>query len=288
MSIRGLFFIIMFCAIAPKLHAQRAEFGMLAGGSYYYGDIVNSFQPKSVGPGLGILFRYHLNSKMALRANFMYCRVMGADSNLAFNSETKWQKARNLAFYSDIIEVSGMIEYNLINDNNRGKLISSHFVPYVFGGVGLFYFEPMAINPVTGKAIALRPLQLEGASYSPVAIAFPLGGGMRFYITQNWQIGVEVGLRVTSTSHLDDITGTSTYPDPEILPNDNARVMSVRNTNSVNKETQMTCTFAGKPRGKIDYITDMYAIGGVTVSYRLWPVAKKGSEGKTTGCPRFF
>jgi Domain of unknown function (DUF6089) len=289
LSIRSSFFILICFAVASTLRAQKAEFGTLAGGSYYYGDIVNyGFQPKSVGPGMGVFLRYHLNPKMALRANLMYCRIQGADSNLASTPETKWQRTRNLAFYSDIIEVSGIIEYNLIQDVSNSKKIGNRLVPYVFGGIGLFYFEPMAIHPLTGKAIALRPLQLEGTRYLPVAIAVPLGAGMRLYVNGNWQIGIELGLRVTSTSHLDDITGASVYADPENLPNDDARIMAVRNANSLDAETQIASSFAGKPRGKIGYINDLYVIGGITLSYRLWPQGGSGIEGKAIRCPRFY
>ncbi|MES2559162.1 MAG: DUF6089 family protein [Bacteroidota bacterium] len=289
LNIRSLFFILMYCAASLKVTAQKTEFGFLAGGSYYYGDIVNTnFQPKTVGPGFGVLIRYHYNKRIALRGNLMYCRVQGADSNLVFRADTKWQKTRNLAFYSDILEVSGTVEYSLIEDANKSRRMHNRVIPYVFGGIGIFYFDPMAISPVSGKPIALRPLMLGGESYLPVAVAFPLGVGIRCYITKNWQVGVELGMRVTTTSNLDDIEGSSTYPDPATLPNDNARIMSVRNVNSVNTETQMADNFTGKPRGKIDYISDLYFIGGVTVSYRLWPKGARTYQGMAIRCPRFY
>lgn len=262
---------------------------MLLGGSYYYGDIVNyELQPKTIGPGAGFFLRYHLNRNISLRGNLMYCRVQGADSNLTLAPDTKWQKERNLAFYSDIIEVSGMVEYNLVPDLNKGRRIKNRFVPYVFAGVGLFYFEPKAIHPLTGQPIALRPLRTDGTSYLPVAIALPLGFGVRYYLNKNWQIGFELGTRLTSTSRLDDVVGDSKYPDPISLSSDDARIMSVRNMNSVNKETQIAYNFEGKPRGKIDYITDIYVIGGVTISYRLWPRGARSYSGDAVRCPRFY
>ncbi len=287
--IRSLFVLFLYCAATTNVYAQKTEFGVLAGGSYYYGDIVSSnIEPKSVGPAFGIFLRHHYNKKIAFRGNLMYCRVQGADSNLVLRSDTKWQKARNLAFYSDIIEISGIVEYNLIKDQNKGRRVKNTTVPYVFAGLGFFYFEPKAIHPISGKPINLRPLQLEGSSYLPIALALPLGAGVRWYLTKNWQIGFELGMRLTSTSHLDDITGDSRYPDPATLPNDNARIMSVRNSNSVNADNQMATNFTGKPRGKIAYITDIYFIGGVTLSYRLWPKGARSFQGKAIRCPKFF
>jgi hypothetical protein len=289
LCIRSFVFILSFCLTIPLGFSQKTEIGVLAGGSYYYGDILNSaIQPKEIHPALNVFLRYHINKKISLRGNLLYCRVSGADSNLARTPTQQWQHDRNLAFYSDIIEVSGMVEYNLRDDLNKGRRVKNRFIPYVFGGVGLFYFEPKAIHPITGKAISLRPLQLDGSSYLPVAIALPIGVGLRFYMNRNWQLGFEFGMRLTSTSHLDDVTGDSKYPDPTTLPSDDARIMSVRNMNSVNPDTQMATNFAGKPRGKIDYITDVYFVGGITLSYRLWPKGARTYHGTAIRCPRFY
>lgn len=274
---------IIFGLIYPRdTHAQKKKFelGILAGLSYYYGDIVNfNLQAESLKPAAGVLFRYHITPSITLRGNAMYCRIFAADSNLRVTPDTKWQRARNLAFYSDIFELSGMVEWNLIPDKNRGRRIQQRFIPYLFAGVGVFHFEPKAIHPITGESIELRPLKLDGNSYSPVAYAIPFGFGVRCYTSPNWQIGIEFGMRFTSTSHLDDIDGKSRYPNPESLTSNDARIMASRNKNSMNPATQMVSNFNGKPRGKIDYITDIYYINGITVSYRFWTFSRAIKRG---------
>lgn len=267
---------------APKqTYAQKLEAAILGGVSYYYGDIVNySFQPESLKPATGMFLRYHISPSFSIRANAMYCRIFGADSNLKYSNDTKWQKERNLAFYSDIYELSGMLEYNFIADENKGRTVRNRFIPYMFAGFGVFSFEPKAIHPITGDPIALRPLKLDGSSYSPIAYAMPLGAGLRCYLNKNWQVGIEIGMRFTTTSHLDDIDGASLYPNPEMLASDDARIMVSRNKNSMNPTTQMVPNINGKPRGKIDYITDIYFINGITVSYRFWTFSKAIRKGR--------
>ncbi|MES2779965.1 MAG: DUF6089 family protein [Bacteroidota bacterium] len=264
-------FIVFGLLLSPLRNmAQSIELGTLAGGSYYYGDICNtSFQQASIKPAFGVFGRYNITPSFSVRGNLMYCRVFAADSNLKDNNDTKWQRSRNLAFYSDVYEASGVLEYNFIQDNTVGGYVRNRFVPYVFGGVGVFYFDPKAIHPITGDPIALRPLKLNGTSYSPIALAFPFGMGVRCYINGNWQVGLEMGIRYTSTTYLDDIGGKSKYPNAELLPNDDARIMASRNQNSINASTQMVSNFEGKPRGKIDYINDIYFIYGITVSYKF-------------------
>jgi hypothetical protein len=251
--------------------AQSINIGLFSGGSYYYGDIVNySLQSESVKPSLGLFASYQVSPSISVRANLMYCRVFGADSNLKGNSsETKWQRDRNLAFYSDIFEVSGVMEYNFIKDNTKGGDVRNRYIPYAFVGIGSFYFEPKAIHPITGDPIELRPLKLNGVSYSPIALDIPLGIGFRCYVNSDLQIGLEMSARYTSTSYLHDIDGKAKYPDASNLPNDDARIMVSRNKNSMNPITQIGSNFSGKPRGKIDYINDLFFVYGITVLYKI-------------------
>ena len=251
--------------------AQTLDVGLLAGGSYYYGDIINfNLQPEAIKPSFGAFVRYNMTPSFSIRGNAMYCRIFAADSNLRTNNaDTKWQRFRNLAFYTDIFELSGVLEYNFIQDNTMGGYVRNRYIPYVFGGLGVFYFEPKAIHPITGESINLRPLKLNGTSYSPVALAVPFGLGVRCYLNGNWQVGLEMGLRFTSTTYLDDISGSAKYPNADQLPNDDARIMVSRNVNSMNPTTQMVSIFEGKPRGKINYTTDFYYIYGLTITYKI-------------------
>lgn len=281
--IRAFLFIIILLMV-NRSYAQKTEIGVLLGGSYYYGDIVNTvaIQSQAIHPAGGIFLRKHLSKKFCIRGNFMYARVGAADSNLAASAETAFQLSRNLAFYADIFEVSGVVEYNLIEDHNKGRRIKNRFIPYIYGGLGLFYFEPKAIHPITGNPISLRPLKLDGSSYSPIALAVPLGLGFRYYLNKNWQLGFDLGMRLTSTSHLDDIAGNSRYADPATLPSEDARIMLDRSVDG-------QYSAGGAKRGKLAFITDVYFIGGVTLTYRLWPNgAGGGFRGAAVRCPRFY
>ncbi|MES2779951.1 MAG: DUF6089 family protein [Bacteroidota bacterium] len=275
--------MILFIS-AGTSYAQKTEIGILLGGSYYYGDIVNTtyVQSQSIHQAGGLFLRKHLSKKVCIRYNLMYARLGAADSNLVANKANAFQRTRNLAFYADVFELSAVVEYNLVQDHNRGRRIKNRLIPYVYGGLGLFYYEPKAIHPITGEAIALRSLKLDGLSYSPIALAVPLGVGVRYYLNKNWQIGLDLGMRFTSTSHLDDINGISYYQSPTALPSEDARIMSDRSEGNIYSN-------GGGKRGKIGFITDMYYIGGVTLTYRLWPNgAGGGFRGAAVHCPRFF
>lgn len=277
----------------PNVFAQKTEIGVLLGGGYYWGDIVNVWQPNTVNFGGTFFMRYHMDPRLAIRGGLSYTKLEGADAN----SESNWQRERNFSFTTNIIELSGVAEYNLIADKNKGRRLRSRFIPYVFGGVALFYFDPKAINPITGKEVALRPLKLDGGSYSPVGVSLPLGVGFRYYVTRNWQIGVELGARYSFTSHIDDVTGTSEYVSINDMANDDARIMMAPQTERLLNimETGDTYTMegtknasVGDPRGKNGVFSDVYFIGGVTISYRMWPRGARSYGGRAVRCPRFY
>ncbi len=285
--------LVIFALAGVKSYAQKTEIGGVLGVSYYWGDVVNTFQPSTANIGGTFFMRYHLNSRVALRGNLSYAKLGGSDAD---SKDSEWQRNRNFSFTTEIIELSGVAEYNLIPDKNKGRRVKTVFVPYVFGGVGLFYFNPKAINPVTGQELALRPLKLDGKGYSPVAICIPLGIGFRTYLTRNWQIGVELGARYSLSSHIDDVAGRSEYPSVNDLPNEQARIMFDPSKARIEQIKESGDTYVpgknsspGDPRGKNELISDVYFIGGVTLSYRIWPRgAARSYGGRAIRCPRFY
>lgn len=268
-----------------KANAQKTEIGVLLGVSTYYGDIVNNFDPNTFRFSGGLFMRYHLNQRWVIRGNLAYARVTGADS---VSKDSEFQRNRNMSFYTDIIELSGVAEYNLIADKNKGRRVKTPIIPYVYGGLGVFYYQPWAIYPVTGKPIELRPLKTDGSSYSTIALCIPVGVGVRFYLNRTWQLGFDFGARFTSTSHIDDVAGNSVYPDPSQLPSAAARIMYDPSKAPKDPDTGIGYGKPGKIRGKIKNLNDMYFIAGVTLSYRLWPGKVRGYGGKAIRCPRFY
>jgi len=270
-----LFLLLLFNV--KSAFSQKTELGFMVGPSYYYGDIVNTFQPLTAGIAASAFARYHLSMRTSVRANLSYGLIRGSDD---IESNSEWQRVRNMDFRTHIIEGSGIMEYNLRPDENRGRRVKTSYIPYIFGGIGFIYFESYRDNPITGESVALRPLQLDGTNYAPIAICVPFGYGMRFYMNRNWTIGFEIGARWTSTSQLDNVDGQSIYPAAENLPSDLARLMY---DPSVRERAR-----PGKPRGKIDFINDLYVLSGVTLSYRIWPTGVRPLGGKLIPCPRIF
>lgn len=285
-------FVFLLCAglfSFKGANAQKVEVGMLLGGSYYYGDIVNDLDLTTIRYSAGGFIRYHMTDRWVIKGFGGYCRVEGADSN----SSSQFQKNRNLSFFTDIFEGSVQLEYNLVEDRFRGRRILHRYIPYLFVGAGGFYFVPQAYY-TDGTPVNLAQIRTEGKVYEQFAACVPFGAGVRAYVTRNFQIGLELGIRYTSTSYIDDVGGDKArYPSLELLFSQSlypgtAYVMYDRSKLPKSADTGYGYGYPGKQRGKIA-INDLYVIGGLTLSYRFGSSGGGGfGGGRAIRCPRFY
>lgn len=280
---------LLFCGIS-KVLAQKTEIGILVGGSYYYGDIVNDFnQFSSIHGAGGLYLRYHITENLAVKGFAGYCRVGAADS---VNSTSSYQKNRNLSFWSDILEGSVQLEYSFVKDITRGRRLRNRFIPYVFAGLGAFNFTSWANYTNTSgmtSAVKLEGLQTEGKAYTPIAICLPFGIGFRYKITSNWNAGFELGVRYTTTSYIDDIGGaTAKYPNIAAVKYEAGKALTFRSKNRSFESDNMGVP-EGSLRGKIA-ISDLYMIYGLTIGYRMGVSGGGGGGygGRAIRCPRFY
>lgn len=266
-------------------NAQNTDIGLLLGGSYYYGDVVNEIEPTTIRPAIGGFIRYRLSERFALKAFGGYATVTGDDQL----SESEWQKNRNWTFESTIIEGSLQLEFNLLEDRNKGRRFMNPMIPYLFVGIGGFYFEPK--SDFNGNMQSLAPLQLSGVAYAQNAVAVPMGIGFRYYVSRKFQLGFEFGMRYTSTSYIDDIGGKDRYVDPATTPFPTlteyyyARSSEDRNVGDLR----------GKMGSAAFNINDLYFMYGLTASYTLGKSTGgssrgrgRSSGGRAIRCPRFY
>ncbi len=242
-----IFFLINMVTIIT--YAQKSELGFLAGGSFYWGDIVSEPEPSTVKEALGMYFRYYHNKHISTKLFLGYCRIGGADS-LPLSSS--YQKHRNLSFFSNIFEASVQLEYNIIINKfrNRRKPKKDHM--YFFAGIGVFAFNPKTYATGSQTEIELAPLKNNGSSYSLTAVCFPVGAGYKHYFNRNFYAGAEIGIRYTTTSYIDDV-------------------------GPGHKKTRGRMN----DRLMVDMsINDFYAMFGVTVGYKLSDMVK-------IRCPKF-
>ena len=276
-------------------NAQKIDAGLLMGGSYYYGDVVNELEPTTMRGAVGGFLRYRLGGRFAIKAYGGYNKVSGDDQL----SESEWQRQRNWSFETNILEGSLQLEWNLIEDRNRGRRFANPFIPYLFGGVGMFNFTPK--SDYKGQMQSLAPLQLSGVAYELNAICIPFGIGARYYVARKFQLGFELGVRYTSTSYIDDIAPDNLYQDPSKTPIPTLTQYyysrSTANRNPGDLRSKMGNTKEGYGSNGFNQFlgaSDFYVTMGITAAYTFGEAkgGGSGSRGRSYGrairCPRFY
>ena len=267
---------------------QKIHIGLFGGVSAYEGDLVDKVFPKKVTNGvIGVSVNYELMEQFMVRGGFNYSIVGGADRFSTNDSLI----ARNLAFETKIAEFSLIGEYYLFN------LYEQKFSPYLFAGLAVFHFDPYAYNSSKQK-IFLKPLSTEGEGlsqypdrkpYSLTQPAIPFGGGIKYAITDNLRIGLELGMRKLFTDYLDDVS--KTYVDPNDLLAAKGQLavdMSYRGDELPGGNPSYPSK--GAQRGGANH-KDWYYFLGLHLTYRLGGGDGGGSympgkKNKRYGCPR--
>src|ERR1700739_1143481 len=214
------FAIFLFLLTSVSLSQSRSskkyrhEFIGIAGPSGFLGDLGGSYTngthfikdytfPSSrfcLGGGI----RYKTNAKFAVKSMLSCGMVSGND---AFSRDAIRQN-RNLNFRSPIIELSVQGEYYFISEvaknlytigglhsrKKRRKLSA-----YVFGGIGMFYYNPQ--EQLNGTWYSLKKYHVEGQGlpggpkqFSNFNVAIPIGLGFKEQLDKRLSIGVEFGI----------------------------------------------------------------------------------------------
>ena len=215
-----LSFLISGIAHSQTWKMKRYEAMVGIGGSFYMGDIGSVSPTESIGgikdvvfastrPVIHLGFRYKISERFWVKLNLNYGWLYGDDSYYGSNQE------RGLVFSTPIFESTVQAEYAFIkdkSDNNylmmKGKGIrsfNSNISFYGFAGFGPIFFWPKVLEDPDNRA---------ATDFSKVALAFPLGLGLKYGLTPDWKIGFEVGGRFTTTDYLDAFTSDwSKYND---------------------------------------------------------------------------
>jgi hypothetical protein len=282
-SIKLITVFILITLNYLNVKAQQIEIGLLLGTSHYIGDL--SDEKLKLGNtyfAASLFGRYNFSNKVAIKGMAAYGRVSGDDKQSNFIASN----ARNLNFYTDIYEFSVHFEYNLLKNDLR-NLSSRPFIPYIFGGIGVFKFNPK--TELAGTTYELQALKTEGQGstvyndlkqYNLTELAFPFGIGFRTRISDVFYVGFETGLRFTTTNYLDDVGGK--YGDNNIVKANSGIVgaLLADRSREVNGTGLPTFREGDLRSDKKRFQNDIYIISGVTLTYII--------RSKGQACPTFF
>ena len=272
---------VIFCALLGwfglRVSAQEqafvheGEFGFNVGASQYFGDLNPNPRFNTPNIAFGAFFRKQLGGYVAIRVAANYTFLGYSDR---YNSYNEFMYRRNLSFNTNIYELA------LQGDFNFFKFVPGstydRFTPYITFGVGAFNYNPYTY--LNGQKVSLRPLGTEGQGtpgyareYSPLAVCFPIGVGIKYNISRRINLGAEVVYRFTTTDYIDDVSGTyAPNAQPHYLPNGQPTVWYQLEDRSY--ETGEPIGIQGRQRGysnqKDSWITGVLFISWNIMGYK--------------------
>lgn len=268
---------------------QRFHVTLFGGLSNYAGDLQDhqfTLQQSNFAFGAGI--KYDFTPHLALRLAYNHGTIEGDDKK----SSDPLLRERNLSFASKINEGSLLLEYTLLN------LEEKKISPYIYSGISVFHYNPYAYDTV-GNKVFLKPLSTEGQGleeypdrkpYKLTQLAIPMGIGVKFRITENTVLAYEVTVRKTWTDYLDDVS--TTYADEFALGSQRGlKAVDMAFRSDELKGSTSTYPEGGSVRGGSKY-KDWYYFTGFTLYIGLGsgngggsPFGRSKGGRNRLGCP---
>lgn len=187
--IRGLLLGVISLCFAGNVHADeleyRFELGAMLGGSCYYGDANYASLMKNLNVMGGLVGRYNINPRMAVKASLAMARISGstADSDNRF-------PGGDVEFSRTVYDFGAQFECNLFAYGDAsGYKSTSRLAPYIFAGIGMTFAPEPAKNVFTPN--------------------IPLGIGVKYKIARRINLGCELSYRFTLSDELDVIDTTA-------------------------------------------------------------------------------
>lgn len=247
---------------------SSSEILLSGGGMNYLGDLNNQSAlslPRLAG---GVGLRYRFDNRWAFRIEASYGSVA---------CEKDYIELRNLSFKSDILEFAALAEFNFA-PYGPGTT-EQKWTPYLFGGLAVFHFNPMAsYTPDEGgtRWTELQPLCTEGQGsmlypdrrpYTLTQFCFPFGVGVKVRLGKSFSFSAEYGFRKTWTDYLDDVSKTYVGSDV-LMGNSQDGTLAVMLADRSGEVVEGYVNAPGIKRGD-DSLDDWYAYFHVTLGVNL-------------------
>ncbi len=275
--------LFLFTCLFSVLHtpAQTLRLNFMAGLSNYYGETqTKKLTFEQSNPVIALGATLDLTDKLLLRSEFIATKLQGDDKRGMYPD-------RNLNFKTSIREATLLLEYNLFD------LYEKKITPYFFTGVGLFNFNSYTTDSLNRK-VFLKGLSTEGQGfpeypdrkvYKNTQLNIPIGGGLKYAISEDVQFGFEYGLRVLFTDYIDDVS--KSFIDPTILRNRAGQLavdLSYRSDEL--KSGSQTYPGEGSLRGS-PKVNDLYYYGLARLIIRMnwFENGMSSSRKNRLGCP---
>lgn len=181
--IRSLFAGAIMLCLAEAVRADNLEYryevGVMVGGNSYYGDANYSSLMKNMNIMGGIVGRYNINPRLAVKANLAVARISGSTAD--FDNRFP---GGDVDFSRTLYDLGAQFECHFFAYGDGSGYKRTHrLAPYIFAGAGMTFAPEPAENVFT--------------------MNLPIGLGVKYKIAPRINLGCELSFRFTLSDDLD-------------------------------------------------------------------------------------
>lgn len=181
--IRSLFAGAIMLCLAGAVRADNLEYryevGVMVGGNSYYGDANYSSLMKNMNMMGGIVGRYNINPRLAVKANLAVARISGSTAD--FDNRFP---GGDVDFSRTLYDLGAQFECHFFAYGDGSGYKRTHrLAPYIFAGAGMTFAPEPAENVFT--------------------MNLPVGLGVKYKIAPRINLGCELSFRFTLSDDLD-------------------------------------------------------------------------------------
>lgn len=181
--IRSLFVGAMMLCLSGVVRADNLEYryevGVMVGGSSYYGDANYSSLMNNMNIMGGIVGRYNINPRLAVKANLAVARISGSTAD--FDNRFP---GGDVDFSRTLYDLGAQFECHFFAyGDGSGYKRTRRLAPYIFAGAGMTFAPEPAENVFT--------------------MNLPVGLGVKYKIAPRINLGCELSFRFTLSDDFD-------------------------------------------------------------------------------------
>ena len=183
----------LVCSPAALVVAQSYEIGGGLGTAVYSGDILRKIDAGQSGLQGTLFGKRNFDNVWSLKVGVNLAEIMGADSIRPIDAMASLRQGH---FTGRITELSAIMEFNFLDYVNQKS--EFRFSPYAFFGLGYAFVN------AEGRINAGAPVE----NYRTRTLVLPFGGGIKYLLTDQLTLGMELGFRPTTSDALDQLDST--------------------------------------------------------------------------------
>ena len=170
--------------------SQIHEMGMFLGGSNTISDLGSTHFIYSNSPAFGLIYKWNLTTRYALRASFITSKLKSSD----YYANDLSRFNRFFEVDNKVFEFSAGMEVNFFDFNLHNQ--NREFSPYFFTGINYFQYQLFTIRE------GLSSIDINKYD-SALEFSIPAIIGIKYSINNSFVLSFETGIRYSLTDNID-------------------------------------------------------------------------------------